>query len=710
MSPIKVLVLGGLALTFAIGGNLAGSDPTAGPRDWPQPAESFGPSAAVTSINAQVGEPRMLLDDLARRISFQALLTNEQGNPIPMPNGAHELDFRVYDSELGGVPVGDVLDVLVTLDGGVASTMVGPLDPAWFDGTARWLGVTVDNGNELTPLIPLGSALYAFRVDRVASPELDNDIELGDAMESGSLTVHSGPGGPGRIVLHGQGQLMETRDDSGTLVALYGNDAVSGGGACLLGTAAGTTGLLLDGDAVGNLGGYVALFNADAAQAISLTASDGTIRAGSVDGGVSGNIHLFPRIGGSSRIHLDGEAGDLRLGLTGESSGNLRLYGSGGGIERIHVNGGASEIILTDGSQTAIELDGLANRISTYGNDGQENARMWGSSWGEILLYDSDASNDRTVSLAARSFFGDSGGLLTLFNNDATATGVSLVGGSGSGGFGWFYNDPGDVTVTVDGDDGDGGGRVSLQDGTQETVRLDGNGVNGGGEVVLWNSAGTPTVVIDAAPARIGIGTSNPDQELVVQGDDPAVQIRDDTTDNSANAARLELLERAAGNFDGGAFFWWNGATDKLLIGTKVSGVNTNVLVVDRATSSVGIGTQNPGNYRLAVNGPVRAKEIVVETGWADFVFDTDYDLPSLEQVEAHINQHGRLPDIPSAEEVSEHGVKVGEMESKLLQKVEELTLHLIEMDKRLKALEHENAQLKGTLDHEPSTAPRAEK
>jgi hypothetical protein len=198
---------------------------------------------------------------------------------------------------------------------------------------------------------------------------------------------------------------------------------------------------------------------------------------------------------------------------------------------------------------------------------------------------------------------------------------------------------------------------------------------------------------------NVGIGTANPNHELVIQGDDPAVQIRDDTNDNSPNAARLELLERAGGNFDGGAFFWWNGETNKLLVGTKQSGVNTNVLVIDRATNSVGIGTQNPGNYRLAVNGPVRAKEIVVETGWADFVFEPDYKLRSLEEVEAYIHDHGHLPDIPSAGEVAANGVNVGEMHSKLLQKVEEMTLHMIDMDKRMKALEQENARLRSWAD-----------
>lgn len=211
---------------------------------------------------------------------------------------------------------------------------------------------------------------------------------------------------------------------------------------------------------------------------------------------------------------------------------------------------------------------------------------------------------------------------------------------------------------------------------------------------VKSNATATPEMHLDNS--GLGIGTGDPDHELVVQGNDPVVQIRDDVTDNSANAARLELLERAGGNFNGGAFLWWNGSSNRFFIGTKTSGTNTNVLVIDRSSSNVGIGTQNLDNsHKLSVNGSIRAKEIVVETGWSDFVFDPGYDLRSLPEVEAHIKEHGHLPDIPSAEQVAEHGVKVGEMDSKLLQKIEELTLHLIDMNKRVQALEQENTRLR---------------
>jgi hypothetical protein len=106
-------------------------------------------------------------------------------------------------------------------------------------------------------------------------------------------------------------------------------------------------------------------------------------------------------------------------------------------------------------------------------------------------------------------------------------------------------------------------------------------------------------------------------------------------------------------------------------------------LMVQYATNgNVGIGTATP-NAKLAVNGNIRAKEIKVETAnWPDYVFAKDYELPSLTDTENHIKEKGHLPGIPSAEEVKANGIELGEMNAKLLKKIEELTLYLIEMKK----------------------------
>ncbi|MDZ4813223.1 MAG: hypothetical protein SGI99_11505, partial [Pseudomonadota bacterium] len=184
--------------------------------------------------------------------------------------------------------------------------------------------------------------------------------------------------------------------------------------------------------------------------------------------------------------------------------------------------------------------------------------------------------------------------------------------------------------------------------------------------------------------SRLGIGTTVPNRTLVVQGDDPVVQVRDDTTGNSAAAARLELLETGGG----GAFMQWDGALNRLNVGTLENNIGSDLLVLDRGSQSVGIGTSTLDNsYTLSVNGSIRSKEIVVESGWSDYVFEPGYRLAPLVEVAQHIAAHGHLPDAPSATAVMANGLRIGESQAMLMRKIEELTLHLIAMDRELRDL-----------------------
>jgi hypothetical protein len=103
---------------------------------------------------------------------------------------------------------------------------------------------------------------------------------------------------------------------------------------------------------------------------------------------------------------------------------------------------------------------------------------------------------------------------------------------------------------------------------------------------------------------------------------------------------------------------------------------------------NVGIGTIDPGSYKLAVEGTIGARRLKVTQGtWADFVFEPDYQLPPLQELETYIKTNKHLPDVPSAAEVAKDGLDVGEMNKILLQKIEELTLHLIEQEKEMNKL-----------------------
>ena len=109
----------------------------------------------------------------------------------------------------------------------------------------------------------------------------------------------------------------------------------------------------------------------------------------------------------------------------------------------------------------------------------------------------------------------------------------------------------------------------------------------------------------------------------------------------------------------------------------------------------VGIGTTTPSET-LSVKGKIRAKEIKVElSGWPDYVFAKEHKLPQLKDIESFIKKNQHLPEVPSAQEVKDNGLSLGEMHARLLKKIEELTLYLIEQNKKIEALQQHVMQLR---------------
>ncbi|WP_298902690.1 hypothetical protein [uncultured Psychroserpens sp.] len=210
------------------------------------------------------------------------------------------------------------------------------------------------------------------------------------------------------------------------------------------------------------------------------------------------------------------------------------------------------------------------------------------------------------------------------------------------------------------------------------------------------NSLPDGTIFIDAADRGaqtqlLGAGTDSNGQPLMAFFDFPQSNIDAKATiwfhlEDRNDAARLRFIAQA------------NGATNYKIYNKSQEFVyslyenSDNVYVqMPKENSYVTIGTNsfndNGELYNLTVNGKVRAHSVKVYTDWADYVFEEDYNLPTLEEVEKHIKTHGHLKDIPSAAEVEDNGIELGEMNKLLLQKIEELTLYTIELKKEIDEL-----------------------
>jgi hypothetical protein len=203
----------------------------------------------------------------------------------------------------------------------------------------------------------------------------------------------------------------------------------------------------------------------------------------------------------------------------------------------------------------------------------------------------------------------------------------------------------------------------------------------------------TPSGIIhgSSANANVGIGTASPMAKLQVDNgnilvrnfanvdNQSAIMIAhaiNITTYDTFGTSLRTITESAGYNTYGLQFFtqasYGTGQTEKLRI---------------LGNGNVGIGKINPTN-KLDVNGTIHSQEVKVDmTGWSDFVFKKEYRLPTLTEVEKHIAEKGHLENIPSEQEVLKDGINLGEMDSKLLQKIEELTIYIIDQEKKTQEL-----------------------
>jgi len=215
--------------------------------------------------------------------------------------------------------------------------------------------------------------------------------------------------------------------------------------------------------------------------------------------------------------------------------------------------------------------------------------------------------------------------------------------------------------------------------------------------ILLTGSTPTPRLVVTGS-GNVGIGTTTPTTLLNVNGG--AIRLKNpglypyginiDVDFPSTWAREYSITYGGTGKL----FAWGVYGNGSALTYGYIGGNNTQESVatspwmVFKPDGSVGIGTTTP-QAKLAVNGDIFSKKVkVTQTGWPDFVFHQDYKLPSLQEVANYIKTNQHLPEIPSAAEVEKEGLDLGEMNKKLLQKIEELTLYIIELENRVEKME----------------------
>lgn len=238
---------------------------------------------------------------------------------------------------------------------------------------------------------------------------------------------------------------------------------------------------------------------------------------------------------------------------------------------------------------------------------------------------------------------------------------------------------------------------------------------------------GRPNLVARFLPpgptsSKLGDSQLFDDGNNVVIGGIPAAPANPTPAFNAADILTVNGNSRTTGNaaVNGNATVTGSTTTGSLSVTTNATvGGNAQVngnLGVGKAPTAfdldvagesnfdnrVKIGAANfPGStdYLLAVGGSIIAEEVLVqlEGSWPDYVFEQNYDLKSLAEVENHIAQAKHLPGVPSAKTVAEKGLDLGEMQRTQMEKIEELFLHLIALEKRVKQLEEENAALKSS-------------
>jgi hypothetical protein len=386
-----------------------------------------------------------------------------------------------------------------------------------------------------------------------------------------------------------------------------------------------------------NFGSELGLFmgNGQTGAVVSSRSPGGQMRLRDAFGTLT--TYMGTTVGGGD-LNLFQMSGDPGIKLNGDRSTFSNANSSGGEIS-VHTRGGQVGLLLDGDHENAgrIEVRQAGNLTPFVDIFGLGRGRA-----GEIRV--KDDSGTETATIYGRATETRAGQLDLSRTNGTTTVILTAQESNNQGAALQLSNREGQLRALLDGDRGDGSGELIVYNAEGLTgVSVDGD-TGGAGFVRVYNANGGVRIVLDGE-GNAGGG------EITVDKAGGAAGIRLQGEDNDGKGRVISDV------------------------------VKTDQILVNTATPAAG--------YAVSVNGRMICEELVVqESGdWPDYVFAEDYALMPLEQLEASIKANKHLPGIPSAGQVSREGISIGQMQHHMMEKIEELTLYILDQDKQLKDL-----------------------